>query len=324
MTVSNFVLSLTSYGPRFKFLFQTFQGIKRQSLQPTIIQLNIDITEKNNYLKYHEKLSQIFDFQVNYMENLGPGKKLIPAIEHYPDYCIVTVDDDLQLDDQLFLELWKNHEKEPSAIIATRWHKPRFLPCGYLAPYEEWEFDSDQMSISDHPFVTAGSGALFPPSSLAIEVLDRKKYLDLSFSTDDVWYWYHAILNQTPVIRIEGFSELKYTKYSQENTLYWDGNSAVFNDLNIRSLAINLGLFQCKIGCHTNSIPELLNQINSNTNGTAMVKRILPLTKSLSSKERYMIIRDLTQLEKSRSRYMEISRSNYKLVKQLVKNIIQR
>jgi len=322
--VNNFVLSLTSYGPRFKFLIQTFQNIKKQSLQPQITQLNIDINEKDEYLTYHERLSQIFDFRVNYLENLGPGKKLIPALECYPDNCVVTIDDDLQLDNQLFLELWKNHEKEPSAIIATRWHKPKFLPCGYLAPYEEWEFDSDQMSISDHPFITAGSGALFPPSSLAIEVLDRKKYLDLSFSTDDVWYWYHAILNQTPVRKIEGFSELKYTKYSQEKTLYWDGNSAVFNDLNIRSLAIDLGLFQCKAGCHTNLLPELLNQLDSSTNCSAAVKRIIPLTKSLSSRERYMIIRDLTQLEKGQNKYIEISTSNLKLVKQLVKNLIWR
>jgi hypothetical protein len=322
--VSNFVLSLTSYGPRFKFLFQTFQGIKKQSLQPTITQLNIDITEKNKYLKYHEKLSQILDFHVNYLEDLGPGKKLIPTIERYPDSCIVTIDDDLQFENHLFQELWNNHLQEPNAIIATRWHKPKFLTCGYLAPYKEWEFDSEQMSISDHPFVTAGSGALFPPGSLETGVGDKQKYLKLSFSTDDVWYWYHAILNQTPVRKIEGFSELKYTKYSQEKTLYWDGNSAVFNDLNIRSLAINFRLFQCKIGCHTNLLPELLNQINSSTNCAAIVKRIIPLTKSLSSKERYMIIRDLTHLEKDQNKYMEISTSNFKLVKQLVKNLIWR
>jgi hypothetical protein len=131
-------------------------------------------------------------------------------------------------------------------------------------------------------------------------------------------------LNQTPVRKIDGFSKLKYTKNSQEKTLYWDGNSAVFNDLNIRSLAINLGLFQCKTGCHTNLLPELLNQINFSTNCAAIVKRIIPLTKSLTSKERYMIIRDLTQLEKSQNKYMEISRSNFKLVKQLVKNLIRR
>jgi hypothetical protein len=221
------------------------------------------------------------------------------------------------------MELWKSHLANPGAIIATRCHLPKLLECGYLAPYVNWQFDSKIFSDEDFPFITAGAGALFPSSSLHVDVLNTVSFLDLSFSTDDAWYWIHAIRNNSKVVRIDGFGDLNYIKGTQTKTLYWDGNAEIFNDYNVRNMARLYGLFNCNLGCHVGSKNELLQAILDKTNLSDVVKGIIPLTLQQSNLDRYILIRNLLQLEKSSSELIELKKSNQKIIKLMAKKIFQ-
>jgi hypothetical protein len=316
-------VSLTSYGPRFQYLPKTIREISRQTRQPDLVLLNIDVNEKMEFCKLFGRISHDLNLELNFVENLGPGKKLIPALEKYPDADVITIDDDLKFNKHLFMELWKSHQENEDSIIATRCHIPKFLKCGYLAPYTEWNFDSKTFTQEDFPFVTAGAGALFPANSIHFDVLDTEKYKDLSFSTDDAWYWLHAIRKRTRIVRIEGFGDLNYVKGTQAKSLYWDGNAEIFNDFNIQNMAQIYGLFICQSGCHISSTDELLRNTLGRVDSERIVGRVLPLTQHQSNLDRYQLVRDLLQLEKSNSDAIELSKSKLQLLKLLVRGFLK-
>jgi hypothetical protein len=322
--VENLIVSLTSYGPRFKFLNNVLSQIDAQTLKPTKTLLNIDIQEANIFKNYLHDLAKFPNLEVNYVENLGPGKKLIPALVRYPESCIITIDDDLRFRENLFSELWKSHLEYPSSIIATRTHSPRILGCGYLAPYKEWMSDVTTLTAPRIPMITAGSGALFPPNSLHQGAQNYEKYKEFCFSTDDVWYWFHALLNGSDILKIEDFEDLDYLKGSQLKTLYWDGNASIFNDFNIQNMALDLKVFECVNGCHPNNKEELLSNICEENSSAELVGRILPLTRSLSNLDRYFLIRDISRAEKSVKDERLLSQSNRKLIGAIIRNLTSR
>ena len=320
--MENLIVSLTSYGPRFKFLYEVFAQIKKQTLQPEKIILNIDIEEKEVFKKYLKSLSRNPLLEVNYIENLGPGKKLIPSLLSYPKSCIITIDDDLKFNESLFSELWRKHLENPNSIIATRTHSPRILDCGYLAPYKDWMTDLSTPMEEITALVTAGSGALFPPNSLHGNVTNYEGFKEYSFSTDDIWYWFHALLKGTQIIKLDGYDTLEYLKDSQIETLYWDGNAAFFNDFNIQNMALNFRMFPCKAGCHPSDAKRLLLYICQSNSYLDIAGRVLPLTVDLSNQERYFLIRDISKTEKVNADEKRLIKSNKKLLGLLLRNII--
>jgi hypothetical protein len=319
--MKNLIVSLTSYSPRFKFLNRVFAQINNQTLQPDKIVINIDIEEKEVFSKYADYLSKYPRLEVNYVEDLGPGKKLIPTLLKYPNSCIITIDDDLKLKKSLFSELWIKHLENPHSIIATRTHSPRTLDCGYLAPYKNWMTDLTSSLEEITPLVTAGSGALFPPNSLHPNVTNYEEFKEYCFSTDDIWYWFHALLKGSQITKINNFDNLEYLKDSQSETLYWDGNAGFFNDFNIQNMALHGGMFPCKAGCHPGDMKRLLLFICQTNSHEYLVGKVLPLTVDLSNHERYILIRDISKAEKAMKKEKNLIKSNRKLLGLLMRNI---
>ena len=320
--MQDFIVSITSYGPRFKHLPLILRNVLKQTLLPQKIIINIDENEKVDFDDYLNLLPGNLQIEVNYVENLGPGKKLIPTLERYPEVPIITIDDDLNFRPDLFYDLWQSHLLNPESIIATRSHVPLELPCGYLAPYETWDFDSFSTNSPILSLVTAGSGALFPPYALDQGVLDTDKYKDLSFSTDDIWYWFHAILKGTKIVRISGHNELAYIRNSQETTLYWDGNAELFNNLNIQLTALEVGAFRCQSNCHPKTVQDLLREVCMNIDRDKSLRNsIIPLTVTMRNLDRYLLFRRLSSLEKVNNDFVALKNSNLKLLKQFIRNI---
>jgi hypothetical protein len=151
-----------------------------------------------------------FPIEINSTEDIGPAKKLIPTLKMYPNTSIVTIDDDINYPSNLLQNLLDESALNPNAIICSRAHEPSFVG-GSPNPYVSWRFEVT--NHSNRLFCpTSGAGTLFPPRSLHEDACDIEQYKSLSFSSDDLWYWIHAIRNRTPIIKTrESFQIHEFT-----------------------------------------------------------------------------------------------------------------
>lgn len=195
----SFILSMTSYPPRFNNLLDCLLNLNEQTVHPEKLVLNIAFDDIDFLPIELQTLQLEFPIEVNLTEDIGPGKKLIPTLTKYPNSVIVTIDDDIRYRPELLQTLLEESSANPTAIICSRAHEPSFAD-GFPNPYIAWQFEVENI-INRLCCPTSGAGVLFPPLSLHKDVLDIHQYKSMSFSTDDLWYWVHAIKNRTRIIK---------------------------------------------------------------------------------------------------------------------------
>ena len=236
-----FVVSLTSHSPRFHSLAEVLEGLKNQVLLPQQILLNISRDEVTHLpLKVKDLASSGFVTIVE-TDDLGPAKKLIPALGSHKNMPIIVIDDDLAFDPELFLHLMVEHYLFPKAIIASRVHQVTTNVKGDLNRFDQW---NKQYVGSDGPAAdlmpTSGAGTLYPSESLHSDAADSDLYRQLSNYTDDLWWYFQARRNGTLVRRISGFSVLHFIEDSQEAGLWKNGNQDR-NESNLLNLVQKYG-----------------------------------------------------------------------------------
>ena len=224
------ILSLTSHPPRFPFLLSQLKRLANQTLFPDVLVLNIAKEDSWAIPIEVAELDLPFTFEINLVENLGPGTKLIPTIVKYPSATIITIDDDINYPDNLIEALWQESKLYPDVIIGSRAHRPLFI-SGKLAPYLAWEFEITQ-TLNHLVFPTGSGGILYPAGSLDKEVLNLEAYKEMSWSTDDIWFWIHAIRAGTQ-IRKSAFSFRNANIPGSQFVALNDGNGQIINDLNL-------------------------------------------------------------------------------------------
>ena len=235
-----YVLSLTSYPARFSALEELIPFLSNQILAPQEIHLNIareDIGKMSKGLKDALRLAKVKVFPVS---DLGPGKKLIPTLSR-TKLPIICIDDDLVLPDDLTFKLMAIHHQYPKDVIASRTHRITVDSSGKIRKFSEWELEYSASSIPDPRLLaTSGAGTLFPNGALHRDAQDEKSYRELSFHTDDLWWYFHARRNGTNVRRIPGRRALTFIEGSQEVGLWVTGNQER-NDQNFSRLVAKYG-----------------------------------------------------------------------------------
>ena len=230
----NLILSLTSHPPRFPFLLKQLNRVTRQTLFPDLLVLNITKEDYSEIPKELAILDLPFAFEINLVENLGPGKKLIPTLIKYPSSTIITIDDDIDYPESLIESLWRESKEYPGAIIAGRAHQPLFFGRK-LAPYLSWDFEITE-TANYLIFPTGVGGTLYPPNSLHAEVLNTEVYKDMSWSTDDIWFWVHSLRAGTEIRKSQFLYELKTVGLGKSSALSEKGNREIMNDLILNTL----------------------------------------------------------------------------------------
>jgi hypothetical protein len=96
--------------------------------------------------------------------------------------------------------LLRLHERYPDAIIAHR--AKRLKPN---APYRKWRrykwygFFMKILQPRLSNLQTGVAGVLYPPNSLASEMLDSKIFMEIAPTADDLWFWAAAVANRTKI-----------------------------------------------------------------------------------------------------------------------------
>ena len=236
-----FEVSVTSHPARFNALALSLSALKSQILQPQSINVSIaetDIAALPDSIKELEKSGYI---KISPCEDLGSGKKLIPALKVQSNLPIITIDDDLYFENDLFLHLMINHYLYPDAIIAARVHQLAVNDSKDVLPFSAWHKHYD---LSEGPsndlMPTSGAGTLFPPKAMHEDASNAALYTELSHNTDDLWWYFQARRKGTLVRRLSGLDHLNFIDSTQDDGLWKNGNQDR-NEVNLKALLAQYG-----------------------------------------------------------------------------------
>lgn len=236
-----FEVSVTSHPARFNALAIALTALKTQILQPQGINVFIaqaDLAALPDSVKQLEKSGYI---KIQSCEELGSGKKLIPALSKQGKLPIITIDDDLYFENDLFLHLMINHYLYPEAIIAARAHRLSLSEAGDVLPFSQWHkhYDLGEGPSKDL-MPTTGAGTLFPPKAMHEDASDVALYTKLSHNTDDLWWYFQARRKGTLIRRLSGLDHLNFIDSTQEVGLWKNGNQDQ-NEVNLKALLAQYG-----------------------------------------------------------------------------------
>ena len=237
------IISLTSYGRRVsKILPYTIISLLRQTYKPDMVILWLDSDNWNddNLPKKLVKLKQ-YGLTIKYCKDIKSYKKLIPALEMFPDDIIVTCDDDVFYRKDMLERLMNEYEKDPTRIYAHRAHKLKFSGKGELLPYNDWE---NQISgvAGNFVFPTGIAGCLYKRSLLYQDICREDLFVKLAPKADDVWFYFMGLLQHTSryvlpyqgdiCIPLDGF----YQYFHKDASLAASNRKESQNDIQIRNV----------------------------------------------------------------------------------------
>jgi hypothetical protein len=231
------IVSLTSYPVRFKTLHLTLAALLDQSVKPDRVILWIAYDHLEAIPRDVWKLVRR-GLEIRVCQDLRSYKKLVPALEAFPEAFIVTADDDFDFSRGWLETLVECAAPGEVAILCHRGHRATRTDDGQLAPYLEWQFDVQDEGAyrpSQDVMPTTGAGALFPPKCLSAPATDSELFRRLCPDGDDLWFWWCARMAGTPVRKVGGTLDLVPWPGSQATSL-WQLNRAGGNDRMIAAL----------------------------------------------------------------------------------------
>ena len=246
------LVSLTSYPTRIKTVNQTIETLINQTFKPDKIVLWLaeeEFPNKENDLP--EELLNLQrenkSFEIGWCEDLKPYKKLIPSLKKYPEYLIITADDDLLYEPNRIGLLYKTHLKYPNDAICHRAHYITF-DKNVINKYSNWIMNSNFHGLSNNVFPTSGAMILYPQNCFYKDILNKELFLKLSYNTDDIWYWAMCVLNGTKTrLARENISELYLVEKTQTETLWSDNINNGKNDNNINLMFEHYPMLYAKL-----------------------------------------------------------------------------
>jgi len=234
------IISLTTYPQRFDVVHITIETLLHQTLKPDMIILYLSKEELSD-VKIPRHIEKLQDRGVTIKvvdENLKSYNKLVYAIEEYSDYNIVTVDDDILYPVDFLENLYHQHIKYPNEVIAYRCSWMSKKDDFELTPYLSWENANNVLAPSYDLFFTGVGGVLYPPNSLNKEVTNKKLFLKLAPSADDIWFKAMSLLNNKKVMQVtktfKGFPIIN--QKSQESALWKINNGLNQNDIQLKNV----------------------------------------------------------------------------------------
>lgn len=198
------VVSLTSYGRRVtQTVPYVIESLLVQTRTPDriILWLDNDNFSDDCLPKKLSSLRDTYGVEIRYCEDLRSYKKLIPTLNLCPNDILVTVDDDLVYKRGLLESLYNAHIQTPGHILCALAHRPR-LQGEDFAPYRCWMHNLTKPTVG-MVFPLGGSGVLYPPHSLFVDVCDKDLFMRLAPQADDVWFWAMGVLAGTKVRMID-------------------------------------------------------------------------------------------------------------------------
>lgn len=239
------VVSLTSYPPRFATLPLTLQSLLRQSVRADRTILWIAHADMSLLPKGVTDL-QAAGLEIRVTDDMRSYKKIIPALDAFPEAFICTADDDVYYWPTWLEELVKGHLAEGPkmtgrVVTCYRAHEIARDPQCRLQPYKQWTQDVFKREKSTLLFPTGIGGVLYPPGMLAHTCDDREAAFTLCPHNDDIWLYWIGRRNGATYKVIRRRREFVLWRGAEDQAL-WHSNLALDgNDDQIHKMAERYG-----------------------------------------------------------------------------------
>ena len=213
------IVSLTSYIPRFGKLHLTLESLLNQAKKPDKICLWIS---KNEMTELPANVKRLTKRGVTILpcDDLRSYKKIVFAVQEYPDAIIVTADDDVIYPQNWLSTLYNAHLEDRTTIICHRAKLMIYDQYGILNSYNLWPKITTEHK-SELVFPTGVGGVLYPPGSLSDQVTDTDSFMTLCPHNDDIWLKVMSLLTGRECRRINVFPKhLQEVEGTKEVSLY--------------------------------------------------------------------------------------------------------
>lgn len=208
------IVSLTSYPARIKTVHLTINTLLQQTLKPDklILWLAKDqFPNKENDLPKDLLRLKEYGLTIEWCdEDIRSYKKLLPAIQKYPEDIIVTTDDDVYYQQNMLESLYSAYLKDSRNIYVKRSVKlclNNGFPEGISSRKYMYKHLTEPSYLNQ---MMGGSGCLYPPKSLHKDCCNIEIIKNTIPTHDDAYFWSMAVLNNTKIKVIGGFDENLY------------------------------------------------------------------------------------------------------------------
>lgn len=191
------IVSLTSYSRRVEQVHVTIESLMRQTVKPNRIILWLDDSWNMANIPAALHLQMKRGLEVRFCTDYKSYKKLLPALEAYPDALIITADDDIVYDASMIDRLIRAHRLFPECIVTNSAFR---LVSDTV--YSSGCNDSSILTPALNLMPFGGNGTLYPPGSLHPDVLDWHVITQLCPTADDIWFKAMSLLKGTLVARV--------------------------------------------------------------------------------------------------------------------------
>ncbi|MDR2645518.1 MAG: glycosyltransferase [Endomicrobium sp.] len=234
------IISLTSYPARINVIHKAILTLLEQTKKADKVILwlaNEDFPNKEQDLP--RELTELTKrgLTIAWCKDIKSYKKLIPTLKEYPEYAIVTADDDIYYPKDWLEKLYMEYIKQPNMVHCHRSHGITFR-YGNILPYLQWDFCLEGLKTkpSFHNFPTSGGGILYPPHVFYRDILREDLFLKLLTSTDDIWFWAMCVLNDIKINVVKNnITCIKNIENTQETSL-WNINKNNINNENLQKI----------------------------------------------------------------------------------------
>lgn len=221
------IVSLTTYPARINSVYKTISTLLQQTLKPDEVILWLS-EEQFPDKQLPENLTRLQEFGLSIKwckGDIKSFKKLVPALIEYPNDIVVTVDDDNYYDKRLLEFLYDSYLENPKCIQARQAFVIKLNKAGKLTMNaRNYTYNSTYLPSFLNEPVGCG-GVLYPPKSLHENILNTEQFMKEFPTHDDLWFWGHAIRNNTKIKVLKSGYELKnyIVEGSQADSL-WQKN----------------------------------------------------------------------------------------------------
>lgn len=206
------IVSLTTFPDRINTVHTTIEQLLTQTVKPDKLILWLAESQfPNKECDLPDSLLRLKEFglTISWCEDIKSYKKLIPTLKEFSNEIIITYDDDIYYEADSIESLYKAYLENSDCICTHRYSKIFFNQKGHLEFIKSRNLyfnDKIRQEPSFFNTIIGCGGVLYPPNCLFKEVTNIDLIRQTIPSQDDIWFWAMAVLNNTKIKVVNGFS----------------------------------------------------------------------------------------------------------------------